>query len=123
MNKKQKLVLLICLILVSGCKSLFQTNKAVETPKGEAKFLELYYINSEGERIERVKRKQSVQLVVISENMVGKKIDVDFSDEDILYKYKNKLLKKRLIKGLEVTADTFYIPLLAVSHFYNRKRR
>ena len=39
MNKKQIFAPLICLILVSGCKSLFHTNETVGTPSGESNFV------------------------------------------------------------------------------------
>ncbi len=121
MNKKQIFAPLICLILVSGCKSLFHTNETVGTPSGESNFLDMYYINSEGEKIENVEINDSVQLVIITENMIGDKIDLDFRDEVFMFKYKNKLLKKRFIKGMKVTVDTINIPLVIDSWNYKRK--
>jgi hypothetical protein len=77
----------------------------------EPLLLESYFENSEGKTIFKPKKNESIFLVIKTQNMTGKKINIDLSDDEIDYEYNGKHLENDLLEEIDITADTLKLSL------------
>ena len=82
------------------------------------KLLGFYYTDLNGNKIKKVTEGQSIYMVVNSTGMIGKLINIDFNDEDIIYEFKGKEIENQLISNLEVTSDEMKVELKAIGRIY-----
>lgn len=78
----------------------------------ETSILDLFYENSDGEQISKLRKNKPVFLFIKTSGMVGKSIDLDLSDSDFNFEYNGELLEDDQLLGLEVTADTMKVELI-----------
>ncbi|MEL0650820.1 type VI secretion system tube protein TssD [Algibacter sp. TI.3.09] len=90
----------------------FEEVEETATQEEETSILDLYYENSEGEQISKLRKNKTVFLVINTNGMVGKSIDLDLSDSDFNFEYNGELLENDQLLGLEVTADTMKVELI-----------
>lgn len=86
-------------------------SSAVEEEKKEA-FKQLFYENSDGQRVEKLKKNTKVNFVVTSENMTGKYVDIDLSGDGCNFEYKGNILSDDQLENIKITADIMRIPLI-----------
>ena len=86
---------------------------AIKKELSKGKLLGFYYTDLNGNKIKKVSEGQSIYMVVNSTGMIGKLINIDFSDEDIIYEFKGKEIENQLISNLEVTSDEMKVELKA----------
>jgi len=82
------------------------------TPLAEdEKINEIFFENNAGEKVEIVKPNQTVNLVIKTSNMTGRKIDIDLNDAELDFEYNGRLLENDCLKSVEVSADEMKIVL------------
>lgn len=90
----------------------FEEVEETATQEEETSILDLYYENSAGEQISKLRKNKTVFLLINTSGMVGKSIDLDLSDSDFNFEYNGELLENDQLLGLEVTADTMKVELI-----------
>ncbi|GAL64825.1 type VI secretion system tube protein TssD [Algibacter lectus] len=90
----------------------FEEVEETATQEEETSILDLYYENSEGEQVSKLRKNKTVFLLINTSGMVGKSIDLDLSDSDFNFEYNGELLENDQLLGLEVTADTMKVELI-----------
>ncbi|MCW3807184.1 tetratricopeptide repeat protein [Plebeiibacterium marinum] len=102
-------------ILSSPTESTLEQSTESTKPKVmKGRILNCYYTNLKGDKIEKVYAGQSVYFIVTSVGMIGKTINLDFSDEDIVYEFAGKELENQMIKNFPVVADKMTLKLKAL---------
>ncbi|MBN1760067.1 MAG: type VI secretion system tube protein Hcp [Chitinispirillaceae bacterium] len=88
-------------------------SESVTVPKSDTpEFVDVYFENDNGEKIERAGRNKKVMLVISTKNMIGKKVEIDLSDGTIDFEYNDERIGNDLLKDLEITDDLMKIELL-----------
>ncbi len=80
----------------------------------EGRLIECYYVDERGKKLHRVHRNQIVYAVLISKNMYGHFIDIDFHDDSVIYEYQGRELTERMIENIPVFSDKMKIELKAI---------
>jgi outer membrane protein OmpA-like peptidoglycan-associated protein len=91
-----------------GCcfyDGLVKENAGAGGSVGDGKVLEAYFEDEAGKRIEITRAGKKVFLVLKSENLVGKKVDIDLSDVAFDVEYRDTVLEKGLLSAFEVSED------------------
>lgn len=81
----------------------------------EPDIISLRYLDAEGNEIEVLEEtddEDKVYLEIITENCIGKLVDIDLSDDDFDFMYNGELLENDLLDGIEITADVQKIELV-----------
>lgn len=78
---------------------------AASGSSGQGKVLEVHYEDEAGKKVELTRAGKSIFLILKSENLVGKRIDIDLSDTDVDIVYQGKVLEPALLEGVEITDD------------------
>lgn len=80
----------------------------------EGSISESYFEDKEGNKIDIPKKDQDVYYVLQTQDMVGKSVDIDFSDSTINFEYEGAILPDDQLTGFNVTSDTMRISLKTV---------
>ena len=78
----------------------------------EPKIIDSYLEDKNGNKIEVPKRNQEVYLVVKTEGMIGKSVDIDLSDSEINFEYQGEILPNDQLNDCSVTSDLMKISLI-----------
>lgn len=76
--------------------------------------LECFFEDEQGNALLKPKKYQTIFLVVKTQDMVGKSVDLDLSDDSIDYEYNGAIVDNDLIQGVNVTADIMKIQLKTI---------
>lgn len=80
----------------------------------EPEIVSLRYLNADGTEIEILEEDgdKKVYLEIVTENCIGKLVDIDLSDDEFNFEYRGELLEDDFLEGLEITSDTQKIELV-----------
>ncbi|OAB76110.1 type VI secretion system tube protein TssD [Cochleicola gelatinilyticus] len=85
-----------------------------EIVEEEPLILESYFENEDGEKVSGVKKDQKVYLVLKTENMAGKSVDIDLSDHPTVFEYQGQPLANNIMQAHSITADVMKIELTTI---------
>ena len=104
------------LSLVGTTGSAYSQDEEEEVIEEEnPKILECYYENSKGDKIEKVRKNKTIYLVVKSQDMTGKKVNIDLSNNNIDFEYNGSILENDLLENIEVTGSPMRIELKTIN--------
>ena len=81
----------------------------------EEQILESYFEDQEGERITKVRKGQDVFLVIKTENMTGKQVDIDLGTTDGAFEYEGQIVEDNILNEYDITSDYLKIALKSIS--------
>jgi len=90
---------------------VYRSSSAV---KNEGEILQVQFQDSFGKETEVTEAGQNVILVVETNNLVGKTVNIDLSDAAFDYEYKGKILENDTLKDFKIESDTMKIELKSV---------
>ena len=90
-----------------------QDTEATALPENP-EILECFFEDEQGNAFLKPKKYQTIFLVVKTQDMVGKSVDIDLSDDSIDYEYNGAIVDNDLIQGVNVTADIMKIQLKTI---------
>jgi len=73
--------------------------------------VEVYFEDEQGKKIEKANVNKTIILVIKTNKMQGKKIDIDLGDLAVDFEYNSKILENNIVAGLDVTSDLMQIKL------------
>ena len=91
-----------------------QAEPTVIEEEVESQILDVFYENKDGQQISRIRKNKDIYLVVKTENMVGKTIDVDLSDDAYNFEHEGELLENDQLLDYQVSSELMKIPLKTI---------
>ena len=80
----------------------------------EGSILDISYEDNQGNVITKIRKNKDVFLVVKTENMTGKTIDIDLSDDAYNFEYNGQILENDQLLNYSVANDISRIPLKTI---------
>ncbi len=80
----------------------------------EVRILDVYFEDEKGERVKKVKKDRKINLIVQTQGMVGERIKIDLSDDDVDYEYEGEYVEDDLLQDIEVTGDNMILKLKTI---------
>jgi hypothetical protein len=77
----------------------------METVKEHPKIYDLYFEDMDGKRIKELKIGTEVYIVIASENVTGKTVNLNLSDKDHDFLYNGELLVDDILKDITISGD------------------
>lgn len=77
----------------------------------EAIINESFYESKDGKKVQKLRKNREIYLVVLSDNMTGKYIDIDLSDDSYNFEYQGEVIQNDLLENIKITSDRMRIPL------------
>lgn len=88
--------------------------KIITKKETEPIFLESYFVDEDGNPIIDMVEGDTVTLVVVTQNMIGEKLEININDNEYDYKYNNNTLENDLLE-LDITEDEQNVQLTVVA--------
>lgn len=76
--------------------------------------LESYFEDENNETVYKPKKDQNITLVIKSQNMIGKYVDIDLGDSDIEFEHNGELLEEDILREHRITSDFMRIQLKTI---------
>jgi len=90
-------------------------HQPMEVVEERPKIYDTYFENMDGERIKELQVGMDVYLVIASENVTGKAVNINLSDKDHDFIYNDELLEDDIIKDLTINGDIHKLKLKVVA--------
>ncbi|WP_299211626.1 type VI secretion system tube protein TssD [uncultured Aquimarina sp.] len=87
------------------------TTPVTEREENNSKILDAYFENKGGEKITKIRKGQDVFLVLKSENMNGKQVDIDLGMDQGSFEHNGELLENNVLEAHSITSDLMKIEL------------
>ncbi len=84
-------------------------------PSTRPKIYDVFYEDLDGKRVKKLKIGSEVYLVIMSENVSGKAVNVDLSDKKHDFLYNEEILEDDILKDLVISGDTHKVLLKVVA--------
>ncbi len=86
------------------------------------RFKRYFFENKNGERIQQddIEINEKVILVIETENAEGETITIDLKDDNLNYKYQNKVLENDILKNVSITGKQTKLELIAIEEKVNK---
>ncbi len=86
----------------------------ISSTDDEGEIIDSYFEDVKGNRIKKPRKNQEIYLIVKTEAMTGKSIDIDLSDSNIDFKYLEDILPDDQLLDHPVNSDLMRIPLTTI---------
>jgi hypothetical protein len=80
----------------------------------EMMVVDVHYEDKKGNKLTKLFPKRDVNLIVKTQNLQGKSIDIDLSDSFIDFEYNGEVLENDILRGIKVVKDEMTIDIRTV---------